>query len=138
MGLGFGSKLVNQNQTKIQQDKNTPKAFISEIYDKIKENYWNNISDAELLDFFKLSIEKNGGQILASKFENKEKLLKSILEATKEMDEEKKNKFVTIVTGSVLATLNPPGKSGLYTQKQEEQLKNTVENINPEKDLYKD
>jgi len=33
------------------------------VYDKIKENYWNNISDAELLDFFKLSIEKNGGQI---------------------------------------------------------------------------
>lgn len=140
LGLGIGSQFLNKNQLKTSsnEEKNTHKAFINEVYDKIKENYWNNISDAEILDLFKSSIERNGGQIMIPKFDNKDKLFSGLKEATKEMDEEKKNKFIAIVAGSVLATLNPPGRSGLYTAKQEEQLKNTVENINPGKDLYKD
>ena len=111
-------------------EKNSPKAFISEIYDKIKENYWDNISDAQLLDLFKLSIDKNGGQLDVARFESKEKMLAKI--------KNKDNQFIAQVVGTVLASLNPPSRSGLFTTKQEEQLKNTVENVNPEKDLYKD
>lgn len=113
IGIGFGSKYVKQNQTQeIQKEKNTPKAFISEIYDKIKENYWNNISDAELKDLFKVATDKNGGQVNASN--------------------------AAQIAQAVLASLNPPGRSGLFTTKQEQELKNKVENVNPEKDLYKD
>lgn len=138
LGVGFGYKYVAniQNKSSVSIEKNTPyvglspnKAFISEIYDKIKENYWNNISDAELLALFKLSIEKNGGSVTVAKFENKVKLLDAI----------NKNRLdLPAVAQSVLSSLGPSGRSGLYTQKQEEQLKNTVSNINPEKDLYKD
>lgn len=121
IGIGFGSKYVKQNQTQeIKKEKNTPKAFtaeaanlfISEIYDQIKENYWNNISDAELKELFKVATDKNGGQVNASNAAN--------------------------IAQTVLASLPPTQRSGLFTQKQEEQLKNTVENINPDKDLYKD
>lgn len=138
LGVGFGYKYVAniQNKSSVSIEKNTPyvglspnKAFISEIYDKIKENYWNNISDAELLALFKLSIEKNGGSVTVAKFENKDRLLDTI----------NKNKLdLPAVAQSVLSSLAPSGRSGLYTQKQEEQLKNTISNINPEKDLYKD
>lgn len=113
IGIGFGSKYVSQKQTpEIKPEKNTPKAFVSEIYDKIKENYWNNISDAELKDLFKQATDKNGGQEDASN--------------------------AATIAQTVLASLNPPGRSGLFTQKQETELKNKVENINPDKDLYQD
>lgn len=141
LGLGVGSRYLNTTlpQNTQNAEKNTPKAFVSEIYDKIKENYWDNLSDAQLLDLFKQSFEKNGQAVLSgAKFDNEEKMLKALFEATKGMDDTQRNKFVSQVAGTVLASLNPPGKSGLYTQKLETQLKNTVENINPEKDLYKD
>ncbi|MBI2330290.1 hypothetical protein HYU94_02790 [Candidatus Daviesbacteria bacterium] len=130
LGVGFGYKYVS-NIEKNTKDAALPpnKAFISEIYDKIKENYWNNISDAELLELFKLSINQNGGNVTSAKFENKDKMLDAI---------SRNNPDVAKIASSVLASLAPVGRSGLYTQKQEETLKNTVSNINPEKDLYKD
>lgn len=143
LGVGLGYQYFKTSQGGLakstnQQERNTRKAFLSEVYDKIKENYWDNISDAQLLDMFKLSFDKNGGQILTARFENKDKLLSSLNEATKNMTDEQKNKFTATVVGSVLASLNPAGRSGLYTEQLEQQLKNTVQNINPEKDLYKD
>ena len=133
LGAFSGYLYFNQGQFKNApaQEKNAPKAFISEIYDKIKDNYWNNISDAELLDLFKLAIDKNGGQTSVAKFDSKDQLLGSI-------PNNAPPNYLTSVVSSVLASLPPAGRSGLYTQKLEEQLKNTVENINPEKDLYKD
>lgn len=140
IGIGFGHShfIQNNNQTNIIIEKNTHQAFISEVYDKIKENYWDNISDAQLLDLFKLSFDKNGGEVITSKFETKDKLIKAILNTTKNMEEAKRNQFISSLTQTVLASLSPNSRSGLFTQKQEEQLKNTVENINPQKDLYKD
>ena len=139
MGLGFGSKLVSNNKVSTAQiEKNTPKSFISEVYDKIKENYWDNLSDAQLLDLFKLSFEKNGGGVFVAKFDSKDKLLNTISDVTKNMDQDKRNSFVTLLASTVLASLNPVSRSGLFTAKAEEQLKNTVDNINPGKDLYQD
>lgn len=140
LGIGVGQKFIGtiQNKPQASFEKNTPKAFISEIYDKIKENYWNNISDVELLDLFKLSIDKNGGSSNAAKFENKNQLLGELDKITGGMQDEQKDKFTVSVAASVLSSLSPVERSGLYTQTQEEQLKNTVSNINPGKDLYKD
>lgn len=129
IGLGIGFRFLNKSEAPKAFTAKQEVRFISEIYDKIKENYWNNISDAELLDLFKLSIERNGGSVTVAKFENKDQLLDAI----------NKNKLdLPAIVQSVLSSLAPSGRSGLYTQKQEEQLKNTVSNINPEKDLYKD
>src|SRR5437870_1587956 len=120
IGIGFGYRFVGSNKTVQvnQAEKGTPKTFILEVYDKIKENYWDNLSDAQLLDLFRLSIDKNGGQVQVAKFENKEKMLTAITDSLNSMDESKKNQFIANVAGSVLASLNPPGRSGLYTQKQ--------------------
>lgn len=140
LGVGVGYRYVTNipGKVSVNAEKNTHKAFVSEVYDKIKENYWDNISEPQLLDLFKLSLDRNGGNTTVAKFENKDKLLEAFTKATAGMDEEKKNTFYTTVVGSVLSSLNPTGRSGLFTEKQEQQLKNTVSNINPEKDLYKD
>lgn len=113
-GLGIGLFANLPKKEKIETEKNTPQAFVAEVYDKIKENYWDNISDAQLLELF--------NSALGEKFENKEKLLQ-FLDKNK-VDSPK-------VIRAVLASLNPTGRSGLYTQKQEITLKNTVENRNP-------
>ncbi len=140
IGFGFGHSYLNKSGTDINLavEKNTPQAFILEIYDKIKENYWDNISDTQLLDLFKSSFDKNGGSSYGAKFDSKDILIRAVIATTKSMDENNRNKFIQALAQTVLASLNPIGRSGLYTTKQEEQLKNTVENINPQKDLYKD
>lgn len=122
----------------INVEKNTPKAFVSEIYDRIKENYWNNVSDIDLLNLFQLSIVKNSSNTDSGKFENKTQFLNGFTKAMEGLTPDQKNSFTVSVVSSVLATLSPQGRSGLFTTKQEEALKNTVQNINPEKDLYKD
>ncbi len=129
IGVGFGHKYLTASQTSSQvfnAEKNTPRAFLSEAYDKIKENYWDNISDAQLIDLFKNASSALGNPI-ATNVVNKEELIKQI-----NPDQAPK------ILAQVLSSLNPIGRSGLYTQKLEEQLKNTVSNINPQKDLYKD
>lgn len=141
IGVGFGYAYFTKNNppsTKVQQEKNTPKAFLGEVYDKVKENYWDNLSDAQLIDLFRMGAEKALGAPLTANITGKDGLMKVLEESMKGMDDEKKVQFVANVSQNALASLNPQGRSGLFTQKQEEQLKNTVENINPEKDLYKD
>lgn len=138
-GLASYSYFKNfQKNISPTQEKNTPKAFLSEVFDKIKDNYWNNIGDGELLDLFKLAVDKNGGQISVPKFDNKDKFLAETINAARGMNEEQRNKFFSSVVASVLSSLSPAGRSGLYNQKLEADLKNTVSNINPGKDLYQD
>lgn len=140
LGLGIGSKHINKNapQNTLTIEKNTPKAFINEVYDKIKDNFWDNVSDSQLLELFRLSIIQNRGIVDAAKFDNKEKLLNNISDNVKNKKDDDRSKFLSSVVNSVLTSVNPQGRSGLYTQKLEEQLKNTVNNVNPQKDLYKD
>ena len=103
--------------------QNPSQIFVLEIYDKIKENYWENLSDAQILELFRLSLK-------ADKIQTRDDLARIATKISKDQ--------TITISSKVLASLNPAGRSGLFTTKQEEQLKNTVSNINPEKDLYKD
>lgn len=185
LGIGtgyaiFGKNNVNLNITQTQKDPYV--AFLEETYDKIKENYWDSISDEQLTNLYKLAAEKITGRTqkldtrtkpapqpaqtqpqqtatglsldlqgtsiadikvlskpspnpIADQKQALEKMIKNIL---KDLDNTKKIEFSKTLAAAVLTNLSPLGRSGLYTQKQEEQLKNTVSNINPGKDLYKD
>lgn len=129
LGVGFGHLYlgkINLPSKQTLEEKNTPKAFLSESYNKIKENYWEQLSDDQLISMFKNASSALGNP-LPEGLSNKDELIKKL-------DKEKAVKLVS----HVLANLQPLGRSGLFTTKQEEQLKNTVSNINPEKDLYKD
>lgn len=129
LGAGFGHWYlgkINFPQKLVQEEKNTPKAFLSETYDKIKENYWETLTDEQLTSMFKNASSALGNP-LSSEILTKDELIKKL-------DKEKAVKLVA----HVLANLQPIGRSGLFGQKQEQELKNTVSNINPDKDLYKD
>lgn len=140
LGVGTGSMLFTKKVT--GSASNPPKTssfvvFTGEIYDKIKENYWDNITDTQLLDFYRLAAAKF---LTAdtSDIKNKETLLSFLGKQLKNKTEKEKKDIVVNMSSAVLATLNPAGRSGLYTQKLETQLKNNINNVNPEKDLYKD
>lgn len=112
-------------------------SFLVEVYDKIQANYWEKISDEELSTLFKLGAEKltEAPQVLNSK--DKDGFKKMLTGAIKQMPEDKKKEFSTSLANIVLNNLKPFGRSALYTQKDEQNLKNRVQNINPETDPYK-
>jgi len=130
LGVGFGNFFNGEKST--QEVRLSPnKDFLNEVYGKVKENYWDNISDPQLIDLFRLASQKEG-LILPARIEGKESLISQILNSNPD------DKKIANIVGTVLASLQPTGRSGLYTEKQEVALKNTVSNINPEKDLYGD
>ncbi len=140
LGIGVGylyfTKTTPSNL--ILTNKNKYSAFLSEIYDKTKENYWEVTTDEQLINLYKLGIDKFSGLATSDKPKNKEELMTLIEGVLKNQDDKQKKEFTVNLASAVLSSLNPAGRSGLFNQKQEEQLKNTVQNVNPDKDLYKD
>lgn len=116
--------------------QNAHAAFLLEVYDTIQENYWKKLSDAELVNIFKLGSEKLTGVQYRLEPKNKhglELMLKGVL---KDLGEDKHKEFSTKLASLVLTSLEPAGRSSLYTQTDKENLKNRVENIDPQSDLY--
>src|SRR3989338_2330076 len=188
LGAAGGYIYSARTSSSIKQEKKLQDPyveFLSEIYDKVMENYWDNITEDQLSNLYKLAAEKLTGQPQTLKKKQssanqkntnpapqvpgastiglslnlqgssigdlklldqssdkssskKEVLLEMLKNILKNMDDKQKKEFSVNTASAVLANLNPFGRSVLYTQKLETQLKNTVQNINPDKDLYKD
>ncbi|MFW0862099.1 MAG: S41 family peptidase [Candidatus Komeilibacteria bacterium] len=111
--------------------------FLSEIYEKIQENYWEVITDEDLFNLYKQAAEK-----LEKKTEvtiNNDKvgmrsMMKQIIDNI-ETEEDKKDFTINVAT-IVLYNLQPIGRSGLYTTQKETELWNNVKNIDPDTNLY--
>ncbi|MGI5826599.1 MAG: S41 family peptidase [Patescibacteria group bacterium] len=145
LGIGlFGGyfihgQIVNKKTASVpvQVHKDKYVAFLSEVYDLIKENYWDKIPDDQLCNLFVLGAEKLLAQPQANPPKDKAGLQKMLEKMLKEIGEEQKKKeFATNLADIVLANLQPFGRSRLYSRKEETQLKNTVENRNPEVNQY--
>ncbi|MDP2736880.1 MAG: S41 family peptidase [bacterium] len=114
-------------------------AFLTEVYDNIQENYWDTITDSQLNKLYKLGAEKMLGSQLYIKDDNQAGLITVLEKTLKDLaDDAKKTEFTSNLAAIVLANLNPAGHNGLYTEADEKNLANRVENINPETDLYSD
>lgn len=130
----IGFLVSNNNPSLDTQDKYT--AFAMEIYDTIQVNYWENINDETLSSLFKLASEKVSEETQNLPSPDKigvERLVENIM---RDMDEQAKKDFVTSLSDIVLVNLQPFGRSRLYTSRQEQDLKNTVQNIDKNTDLY--
>lgn len=120
---------------KVPETKDPYLEFTGEVYDKIKENYWDKISDEKLSELFRLAARKVlNEQTLISK--DKNGVLDLITRITKDVSDDKKREYVTSMADLVLVNLQPFGRSRLYTTKQEQALRNIVENKDPNSDLY--
>ncbi len=120
------------------EEKNKYTAFLLEIYDKVQENYWDTLSEAELNNFYKLGSEKLVGGSHSPNPNNKEGLEPMLEGILSGLNEDQKQEFSSKLATIVLQNLQPIGRSGLYTTQDEQALQNKVTNVNPEKDLYED
>jgi len=119
-----------------QAEKNIYIEFLSEVYDKIKENYWDNLTDEQLGALFKLGIEKLTGKPTDFKTKTKDDFKNMLTETIKLVKEDKNKEFTTQLASLILINLKPAGRSALYSMQDKEKLGNRVENINPQTDLY--
>jgi len=106
-------------------------AFIDEVWDTVKTNYWDKEPDDQLANLYKLGAEKilEKPQTLATADKaGVEGMVNLIM---KDMAADKKKEFVTNLSDIVLANLKPFGRSRLYSQKQEQTLRDTVQNKDP-------
>jgi hypothetical protein len=119
-----------------QKQNNTHTEFLLEIWDIIKENYWEKLPDDQLANLYKLGSEKLAGKPVTAVPKTKEETISIVETIIKDMDPAKKKEFTVTLGDIVLANLKPFGRSRLFSQKQQEELKNTVENKDPKTDLY--
>ena len=122
---------------KKQVPENKYMAFIDEVYDTIKENYWEKISDEQLGEVYVLAAEKITEQTLNLESKDRDsvrKMLEKIISEKESADQKKE--FVVLISDIVLVNLKPFSRSRLYTQKMEENLQNNVNNINPDINHY--
>lgn len=132
-GIGIGKYVLGDKQ-KIEKEesKNKYELFAMEIWDQVKENYWEKISDDELSNIYLLAIDKITGTTHSLKSKDRggvEKLVEETMNNAKD---------VATLGDMVLANLKPFGRSRLYAQKDQKALSNTVNNINPEVDRFAD
>lgn len=134
----YARPVILSDQTPIKSPENQDPygAFASEVYQKIKENYWDKISDEKLSELFRLAAEKVSSrpQTLLSKDQTGMQQL--LLQLLQDLSEEKKEDAAVRLADLVLANLQPFGRSRIYTSLQSEKLKNVVGNVDPKTDLY--
>jgi len=106
--------------------------FVSEVYDVIKDNYWNKLTDKELSVLFKSAAEQLGKKALFFPSENKKGVLLMLNTILSSMEDQQKKEFVIQLADLVLKNLPPAGRSSLYATKEQKELTQMVENINPD------
>lgn len=132
----FYLKKAQQVPTSLESQQSIYLKFLFEVYDKIRENYWEETTDEQLTNLFKLGSEKLTQEPQTLAPANKEGLATMINKITENMDQNQKKEFSAQLANLVLINLKPFGRSALYAQKQEQDLKNKVQNINPDTNLY--
>lgn len=138
IGIGYFAFPKTEQLLTEEEQKDPYLLFAGEVYDKIRDNYWEKMEDKDLSNLFELAAEKLTGSQLKLKTQDKEGVLKMMSEVFELLGQEKKKPFVLETVNLVLVNLKPANRSGLYSIKQKEDLKNTINNINTEKDLYED
>ncbi|KKR68204.1 MAG: Carboxy-terminal processing protease [Microgenomates group bacterium GW2011_GWA2_40_6] len=133
-GLGCGVILVKDRIDKKANSQDKYMTFSLEIYDQIKTNYWEKISDDELSNIFLLAVNKLTGKTDSLVSQDK-KWVKTLIKGLK-IEEGNKKEFFATMGDLVLANLQPFGRSRLYAQKDEKALSNAVNNVEPGTDRF--
>lgn len=121
--------LSSKVETAPEKQENKYVAFLSEVYDKIQKNYWQEIEDKELNTLYAKGIEKLTSQPQNLKCDQKKCLITKLEDLFNQIDDEnRKKEFSTQLADIVLANLQPFGRSRLYVKKDEQALSDRVKN----------
>jgi hypothetical protein len=133
---GFLIFKASQKETVSPLPQNTYLSFILESYDTIKGNYWKAMTDAELANLFELGSETLMGVQYSLKTNDKSGVELLAGKILKELPEEKRKEYTTKLVSVILNSLSPAGRNALYSQQDEKDLADKVQNVNPGNDLY--
>ncbi len=133
--LDLGS--LDPSTQQVQQDDNAYTAFYFNVYDLIKNYYWNKLSDEQLINITRLAVNKVSGEDTEVVPANRDELRTLIIQKLDGKTEDEQKQFVVQIADVVLANLEPFGRSRLYTSKKQQELSNTVKNVDPNLDHYK-
>jgi hypothetical protein len=114
--------------------------FDMEAYDSIMKNYWQKPTEEGLAQFFQLSLQK-AANISTSTMSssNRTGVAKMLAAQFKTMtSSDSKKQLAQDILKIVLYNLPPVGRDELLSTQQETELRQTVSNVNPTKDLYRD
>lgn len=137
IGIGFLLKKPNSSQDTTPSSPNQKYiSFIMEIYDIIKENHWQTLTEENLNNLFLLASQKITGLSDTQQLKDKQHLQKYLDSTLSQYQADQKKEFTATLSDMVLSNLTPFGRSRLYTKKDQDNLSNTVANINPEVDQY--
>lgn len=133
-GYSIG-KTKGETPVVVQKQADAHTAFILDIYDVIKTEYWQQISDQQLSQAFQTATQTMlGGVALPS--EDRNGVEKMVGEALQKVKADQKDRFVTQLANVTLQSLQPVGRSSLYSSEEAQNLSNTVNNIDPQVDLF--
>lgn len=137
-GLSLGYILKPSTKPISTTPKKDPHiAFTSEVYDTIIQNYWKLTDESDLNKLFQTGTEKLTGQLYNQQLTTKQDLLDFLQTTLKQYDSnDKKTEFTATLADLVLSNLEPFGRSRLYTKKMQDDLSNTVANVDPQIDHY--
>ncbi len=111
--------------------------FDMEIFDIVMENYWQKGTEGDLAEIYRLALAKAAGTPEEKLPSNDRGGTASMLaEAFKRTPEEKRKALATDTGIIVLTNLAPQERSGLLSEKQEQQFRDTANNIDRSTDLY--
>ncbi len=138
-GTGLGFALAPKKTNDVSANKITAPhtAFLMELYEQIQANYWEKVDDDKLINLYKLALEKASGQPQTLNKPSRATLTELLRREIDKIDADKKRDFVVTISDLVLANLTPAGRSRLYSQKAEKDLRNKVAGIDKSADLYK-
>jgi len=136
VGIGSGYLIFKEGGNAESRITDPYVVFIGEIYDTIKANYWEKITDENLSNIFELGAEKVSAKPQTLSPKNKSGIEKMVRGVIKEMPEDKKKEFIVALGNIVLVNLQPFGRSQLYSVKDETGLQNNLQNIDIGIDLY--
>ncbi len=113
--------------------------FVMEGYDSIYKNYWAKLSEDKFATLFQLSVQKASNQktppvLLTNDRAGVAKIVHTTL-STITSTTSQKQMAVDILTVATY-NLEPIGRNGMFSKKQEVALRQNVSNINPTVNLY--
>lgn len=146
--LGFGGVYVFTREDskvsviyKTPEEKDASVRFVMEAFDSIRKNFWTKSEEGDLASHFQLSLQKAQNTLTLPILTTRDRagVAKMFADALKiaTSTESKKNLTVGVVNVA-LYNLPPFGRSALLSQKQEVALRESVANVDSNKDLYKD
>lgn len=131
--IPFLNKFISQEE----KHENKYLAFLHEVRQVINENYWDKITELQMVNLHVLAIEKLTAQPLGATIQTYESLDNKILEILgKYPNDETRHEFTTQLADLVLANLEPFGRSRLYSQQLEQELVEKVNNVDPDINHY--